>query len=129
MSSDAASKTSSIDEQKAIDPTQAAPQTREDKEQQAAAAEYEKNKGAQDATMRVRVYSPFQDYYDGQAFSISAVNDTGPFDILPHHHNFISLLSQCEVVIRTVNKGEQKIIISGGIMHVKADQVIIFLDV
>jgi len=32
-------------------------------------------------------------------------------------------------VVRTVSKGDQKIRISGGIMHVKADQIIVFLDV
>lgn len=79
--------------------------------------------------MRVKVYSPFRDYYNGEAFSISAVNATGPFDILPKHHNFISLLSTSELIVRPTTGGEQKIVISGGIMHVKADQVIVFLDV
>ena len=80
-------------------------------------------------SMHVRVYSPFREYYDGPAFSISAENGTGPFDILPKHHNFISLLLPCDLVLRTVNKGDQKIRISGGVMHVKADEVIVFLDV
>jgi len=79
--------------------------------------------------MRVKVYSPFSDYFNGEALSLSAENATGPFDVLPKHHNFMSLLSPCEVVVRTVDQGEQKIIISGGLMHVKADQVIVFLDV
>jgi hypothetical protein len=80
-------------------------------------------------SMRVKVYSPFKDYYDGPAFSISAVNATGPFDILPKHHNFISLLQPCDVIVRTVKLGDRKIRISGGLLHVKADQVILFLDV
>jgi F0F1-type ATP synthase epsilon subunit len=80
-------------------------------------------------SMAVKVHSPFHDYYDGPAFSVSAENATGPFDILPKHHNFISLLLPCDMIIRTVAKGEQKIRISGGIMHVKADELIVFLDV
>ncbi|HVX57865.1 MAG TPA: hypothetical protein VHA37_09135, partial [Candidatus Saccharimonadales bacterium] len=87
------------------------------------------NKQSSKAGMRVHVHSPFRDYYDGLAFSLSAVNATGPFDILPRHHNFISLLLPCDVVIRTVEEGERRIRISGGIIHVKADQVIVFLDV
>lgn len=79
-------------------------------------------------TMRVKVYSPFKVYFDDQGNSISAVNDTGPFDILPRHHNFMTLLSPCDVVIRTDQK-EVKIRISRGVMHVKADKVIVFLDV
>lgn len=79
-------------------------------------------------TMHVKVYSPFKVYFDGMALSISAVNDTGPFDILPQHHNFITLLNPCEVRIRT-ERADEKIQINKGVMHVKADQVIVFLDV
>ena len=37
-------------------------------------------------TMAVKVYAPFKVYFEGDAMSVSAVNDTGPFDILPKHH-------------------------------------------
>ena len=79
-------------------------------------------------SMEVKIHSPFRNYYDGEAFSISGENATGPFDILPHHHNFISLLNPCELVVRSP-KGDEKILIGGGLMHVKADKVIVFLDV
>jgi F0F1-type ATP synthase epsilon subunit len=78
--------------------------------------------------MHVKVYSPFQVYFDEEAFSISAENGTGPFDVLPHHHNFITLLNPCEMVVRAP-LGERRIRISGGVMHVKADNVAVFLDV
>lgn len=107
----------------------AAPATQSENEQAKAASEYGKVESNGSLSMNVKVHSPFRDYYDGQAFSLSAENITGPFDILPRHHNFISLLSPCDVVVRTVDQGEQKIRISGGIMHVKTDRVIIFLDV
>lgn len=78
--------------------------------------------------MHVRVSSPFKIFFDEEAFSISGANGSGNFDILPHHHNFISLLDACilSIVTRT---GTSKIKISGGIMHVKADQVVVFLNV
>lgn len=78
--------------------------------------------------MHIKVYSPFKVYFDEAGESISAQNATGPFDILPRHHNFITLLSPCELVIRAKGR-EQRIRISGGLMHVKADQVIVFLDI
>lgn len=78
--------------------------------------------------MHVKVYAPFKVYFDGIATSISAVNDTGPFDILPRHHNFMTLISQGEVIVRT-DSGEEKFKIMRGIMHVKADDVVVFLDV
>lgn len=118
-----------VDEQKIIG-ADTAPRTKDELEKAAAVQDYnEANAKAGQLSMHVKVYSPFKDYYDGMAFSLSAVNATGPFDILPRHHNFISLLTPCEMILRTVKNGEQKIQISGGIMHVKADQVVVFLDV
>jgi hypothetical protein len=120
--------TPGIDEQKVIgEPT--ADESRRDQEQQAAVQDYTQAALPSRPTMKIKVYSPFRDYFDGTAFSISAENATGPFDILPRHHNFMSLLSSCDVIIRTVQHGDQRIRISGGLMHVKADQVIVFLDV
>ena len=119
-----------VDEHKVIGDDQApAPQTVTDKESQKALEDYSQREANGELSMRVKVYSPFHDYYDGQAFSVTAENATGPFDILPRHHNFISLLLPCELILRTVEKGDQRIRISGGIMHVKADRVIVFLDV
>lgn len=78
--------------------------------------------------MMIKVYSPYQVYFDDQATSISAINDTGPFDILPRHHRFLTLLNPCELII-AADKGEEKIKISRGIMYVKEDRVTVFLDV
>jgi len=79
-------------------------------------------------TMQVKVYSPFKTYFDDVAYSVSAVNATGPFDILPHHHNFMTLLGASDITVRGLAQ-EHHIRISQGIMHVKADKVIVFLDV
>jgi len=72
-------------------------------------------------------------YFNDRALSISAENDTGPFDILPKHHNFMSLLNACDLIVRLRARDgkdkEQKIRISRGIMHVRQDQVTVFLDV
>lgn len=78
--------------------------------------------------MYIKVYAPFRIYFDGLAESISAVNDTGPFDILAGHHNFMTLINACDIVVRT-ERGEEKVPIQRGIMHVKADRVVVFLDV
>lgn len=84
---------------------------------------------ADDAVMHVKIYSPYKVYFDGEAKSISAESATGPFDILPKHHNFITLLEPCDAVVRTTRGEEQTVRISGGVMHVKADDLVIFLDV
>jgi hypothetical protein len=118
-------------EQKAL-VSNRAPQSEDDLEKGQTAVEFEKDNKNGQITMHVKIASPFKDYYDDSAFSISAENLTGPFDILPRHHNFMSLLNPCELVVRSAKDGANhstRIRISGGLMHVKADAVIVFLDV
>ena len=78
--------------------------------------------------MHVKIYAPFKVYFDGIAVSVTAVNDTGPFDILAQHHRFMTILNTCDVIVRT-DQGEETIPIQKGVMHVKEDEVVIFLDV
>jgi F0F1-type ATP synthase epsilon subunit len=80
-------------------------------------------------SMYIKIYSPYRVYFDQDGCqSISGVNDTGPFDILPRHHNFMTLLNSGDLTIYVGEKVE-RIHISRGIMHVKADRVVVFLDV
>lgn len=77
----------------------------------------------------LKVYSPFKTYYEGDVTSVSAINDTGPFDILAKHHNFLTLLNPCELIIRSTDHKDEKVTITRGIMQVRADDVVVFLDV
>jgi F0F1-type ATP synthase epsilon subunit len=79
-------------------------------------------------TMSIKVYAPFKVYYEGEGYSITAVNETGPFDILPHHHNFLCMLVPCELIIKTETE-TKTIKISRALMHVKAEKVTVFVDV
>ena len=79
-------------------------------------------------TMSVKVYAPFKVYFEGNAFSLSAINATGPFDILPKHHNFLCMLVPCTIKIDSVD-GPKEVKISRALMHVKADYVAVFVDV
>ena len=80
-------------------------------------------------TIHVKIFSPAEVYFDGLAASISAVNDTGAFDILPSHHNFITLLNPCDIDISLQNKEHIKIKIKNGVMHVKLNIITVFLDI
>ncbi|HET9721725.1 MAG TPA: hypothetical protein VFP32_01710 [Candidatus Saccharimonadales bacterium] len=79
--------------------------------------------------MHVKVYAPFKVYFDGEASSVSAINRVGPFDVLPRHHNFITLLQRGKVTVRLAGKNDFVMAIDKGVMHVKADEVKVFLDV
>lgn len=78
--------------------------------------------------MAVKVYAPFQVYFEGDAYSVSAINATGPFDVLPHHHNFLCMLVPCELIIESP-AGQKKIKIHRALMHVKSERVVVFMDV
>jgi len=85
--------------------------------------------GESSTLQQVKVYSPFRVYYDNQASSVSATNDTGPFDILPGHKNFLTLLTSGDIVVRSTSGKEETITIDRGVLHVSNDIVRVFLDV
>jgi hypothetical protein len=122
--------TNPVTQQQAIqEETTAEPVTRDEQEKQQVFDKFAQSKNKAGVNMNVKVYSPSHIYFDGLAFSITATNDTGEFDVLPKHHPFICLLNPCDMVVRTASEGNRKISISGGLMHVKEDKIIVFLDI
>ena len=79
-------------------------------------------------TIAVKVYAPFKVYFEGEAYSLSAVNATGPFDVLPKHHNFLCMLVPCTLTVQSID-GPKQIKVSRALMHVKANYVAVFMDV
>lgn len=78
--------------------------------------------------LQVKVFSPYETYYEGEATSVSAVDKTGPFDILANHANFLALLVKGEVKIAAVT-GERKIPIERGLIKVSNNTVVLFANV
>jgi F0F1-type ATP synthase epsilon subunit len=79
--------------------------------------------------MLAKIYTPFKTFFEGNAKSISALNDTGYFDVLTGHHNFITMLKACDLKVLP-DEGEEMVIpIARGLMHVRDDRVLVFLDV
>lgn len=79
--------------------------------------------------LRVKVYTPFKVFYEGDALSVSAKNQTGDFDVLPGHKNFITMLVACDVKVQTPKKEIKATPIARALMHIKEDKLIIFVDV
>lgn len=52
-------------------------------------------------TLHVRILSPQQTLFEGEVNSVSSKNTQGPFDILPEHANFIAIIENSPIVIRT----------------------------
>ncbi len=91
-------------------------------------AEHESPAHGGKPTVSLKVYAPFKVYFEGSAYSLSAVNATGPFDILPKHHNFLCMLVPCILKIDGVD-GPKEVKIHRALMHVEADHVSVFIDV
>jgi len=79
--------------------------------------------------MTVKIYAPFRTYFEGKAISLSAANKTGPFDILPHHKNFMTLLTPCTITVRVTDGPDFNLDVNRAVMHVKTDRVTVFLDI
>lgn len=79
--------------------------------------------------IQVKIFAPFKIYFSGSALSFSANNDTGPFDILGRHKNFMSLLRPGMIRVRQPSKPDFSMKIARGVMHVKANKVTVFLDI
>lgn len=89
----------------------------------------EKKQDNADAVLKVKVHSQFETFFEGSAESVSALNKTGPFDILGGHANFLSLLEPCEVIVRKDKEHEEKIPVEFGVVHVNANEVTVFVNV
>ena len=78
--------------------------------------------------LNVIARAPFQVYYEGPAEIVSAINRIGPFDVLPGHADFFSILQPCEV---TIDKGDEYLtfVVSNGIITVRNDTVMLFCNI
>jgi len=74
--------------------------------------------------------APFHVYYEGPAQVVSASNEIGPFDILPGHADFFSILDPCNVSIYTGSDDEPMTFeVTNGIVAVRNDEVMLFVNI
>lgn len=85
------------------------------------------SKSTPQAPLAVIARAPFHIYYEGSAFSVSAKNRVGPFDILPGHADFFSMLVPCTITIDTGTE-QLSFEIYSGMLTVRSDQVLLFVN-
>lgn len=79
-------------------------------------------------TINVIARAPFEVYYEGPAEGLSALNKIGPFDVLPGHADFFSVLRPCEVTIDIPDKDPIVFGVQNGIVTVRNDEVMLFVN-
>jgi len=77
-------------------------------------------------TLHVRIISPQQLLLDTEAISVSSKNLQGPFDILPQHANFITLIEESPIVVRITGKKPVAFKFPLSILLVRENQVDIY---
>lgn len=80
-------------------------------------------------TLKVIARAPFEVYYEGTAEVVSAANSVGPFDVLPRHADFFSVLIPCTVTIERPEPDDAVTFqIHNGIITVRDDEVLLFCN-
>ncbi len=78
--------------------------------------------------LKVRIISPKEDLYAGEATSVSSVNSVGAFDILPGHAKFVTMVAKQPLVLRFADGEKKEFNFDMAIIHVKEDQVNIYTN-
>jgi len=78
--------------------------------------------------LNVIARAPFTVYYEGPATSVSATNQIGPFDVLPGHADFFSVLEPGQVAIEIENADPVIFTINAGIVTARGNEVHLFVN-
>lgn len=78
--------------------------------------------------LNVIARAPFTVYYEGEARAVSAANQVGPFDVLPGHADFFSVLEPGQVIIDIEGKDPIVFEINAGIITARNNDVHLFVN-
>lgn len=66
--------------------------------------------------------------YKGQAEAVSSVNLKGPFDILPEHANFITVIKDF-IIVHKLDKTQEKYDLKNGVLYSADNTITVYLDI
>jgi F0F1-type ATP synthase epsilon subunit len=83
---------------------------------------------AQDTTMHVRISRATEVVWEGEARSLSSKNTQGPFDVLPLHENFITLIKKEPIIVHEATGKTETYQFDQSVVYVTNNQVKIYAD-
>lgn len=83
---------------------------------------------AQPLILDVKIMTPKEVIYQGQALAVSSQNSQGKFDILPLHTNFITYIEKFPITILKIDKTPVVFNFSQAIIHYSENQVAIYAE-
>lgn len=81
-----------------------------------------------DQLLHVRVNTPEKLLWEGDAASVSSQNSDGPFDILPLHANFITIVEAADIIVRTGTE-EKKFTFPHSVIYAHANKVFVYANI
>ncbi len=78
--------------------------------------------------LQVKISTPTEVLWEGEANSVSSVNSQGTFDILPKHANFVTLVKGEPISVRTEHR-ERQYSFKNAVIHTDQSRVRIYGDV
>lgn len=79
-------------------------------------------------SINVHIRSRSKNYYKGPVKSLTSINETGEFDVLPQHANFVTLIKDF-IIIDKGFETEQKFDIDTGVLSVLGDSIDAYIGV
>ncbi len=77
--------------------------------------------------LHVRINSPDKVIWEGEAESVSSINSQGPFDVLPYHANFITIVENKPLRIKT-EKEKVEFTYQRAIIYIHSNTVSIYVN-
>ncbi|MEZ6255390.1 MAG: hypothetical protein R3B92_01265 [Patescibacteria group bacterium] len=82
-----------------------------------------------DPNFKITIRSRSKLHYQGMAVSLTSVNNTGKFDILGYHANFISLIKDYVLVVTSTESASPlRFDITDGVIYVDNSEVHVYLN-
>ena len=78
--------------------------------------------------MTLEILTPDNTVYQGEVNSVTVPGTSGSFEVLKDHAPIISTLEDGKVIIRTGAKAEEIIFITGGVIEVLNNKVIVLAE-
>jgi F-type H+-transporting ATPase subunit epsilon len=78
--------------------------------------------------MLVKIITPDQSVFEGEALSIKLPGSKGSFEVLKDHAPLISLLDTGTLSFKTANGSETRYQIEGGVVEVRKNEVIVLAE-
>ncbi len=79
--------------------------------------------------MNLEILTPEKSLFKGEVNSVSVPGKKGSFMVLKNHAPIISTLSKGAIAILTKDYKEESILITGGVIEVKNNTIIVLADV